>query len=167
MPHIYYSYRATSGTIMPTCEQYSCARHLAEADLVSRFKRSATPLVTLMPPFTTQKQIALYLALCKSGLEAAPGHQTGLRFNLEHLIKALKADHEAMEPDERIAERRKAARRWIDEYERDDVEMDDHEKSLLVLALTRETSDYLAEVDPQALKQSQTAINGKSWENYL
>jgi hypothetical protein len=46
-------------------------------------------------------------------------------------------------------------------------DMTQEQKALNVIVLTHETSEYLAEHDPQALKQCQEAISGCSWQNFL
>lgn len=79
-------------------------------------------------------------------------------------------------------QRQLAARRWLQNYAdrirgnaagsltveaAASTQRDAAIRALNVICLTETTSDYLAEHDPQALKQSQIALNGQSWEDYI
>lgn len=75
------------------------------------------------------------------------------------------------EPAHRIYNRQAAARRWIEYHQEQYGSLPDTvytktEKALLVIVLTGETVDYLAENDPQALKQAQLALSNKSWQDF-
>jgi hypothetical protein len=81
------------------------------------------------------------------------------------------------EPRKNVEARQQAARRWLDNYAdrsrnnppnttyRGDPSTATY-RALCVVVLTHATSNYLAEFDPQALKQAQIALNGKSWEDF-
>ncbi len=71
-----------------------------------------------------------------------------------------------MESQDVIRERQKAARKWRLEAWPIDPETEQG-RALALLCLTPTISDYLAEHDPQGLKQAQKALNGKSWEDYV
>jgi hypothetical protein len=70
-------------------------------------------------------------------------------------------------------ERLRAARKWLEVWGENFCENPDNQpqdkvsRALKVLVLTHKTSEYLAEHDPQALKQAQEALTGESWEKYL
>lgn len=97
--------------------------------------------------------------------------------------KCLKCDHQT-EATHGYDQRKLAARKWANEYAEEIRRLTDlldnkhkdidtttattqHEKALLVMLLTPTTSDYLADNDPQALKQAQVAVSGKSWEDFM
>jgi hypothetical protein len=67
-------------------------------------------------------------------------------------------------------DRIRAARLWLEQYAQKtrngDRPTNKAGRALSVLVLTKPTSDYLAEFDPQALKQAQIALDGTSWEDF-
>lgn len=75
-----------------------------------------------------------------------------------------------LEPREPIELRQNAARKWLDRYAdrtRNNGGPDGKaERALAVIVLTEKTSDFLAEHDPQALKQAQLALDELSWEDF-
>ena len=76
-----------------------------------------------------------------------------------------------MEPRARIEQRQRAARRWLDDFAEKcrtgDQPRGSAERALMVFVLTHETSDFLAEHDPQGLKQAQEVLTpGHSWADY-
>jgi hypothetical protein len=77
-----------------------------------------------------------------------------------------------MEPQATIRRRQTAARLWLEAYAEQIRNGDSRaeaaiDRALMVILLTLRTSDYLAEHDPQALKQAQTALSGTSWEDHI
>lgn len=67
-----------------------------------------------------------------------------------------------------IEVRQAAARCWLEAYAAKHIYGESkHERALAVLVLTHKTSDYLAEFDPQALKQAQLALDVTSWEDFV
>lgn len=70
-----------------------------------------------------------------------------------------------------ITTRQLAARKWLEEFaektKRQLSPQSEIERALAVICLTHKTSDYLAEHDPQGLKQAQKALAGDSWEDFL
>lgn len=76
-----------------------------------------------------------------------------------------------MEPRHLIEARQFAARKWLDAFAERKLQCKEGTKNpqvdaLIVIVLTQRTSDFLAEHDPQALKQAQKALDGTSWEDY-
>ena len=69
--------------------------------------------------------------------------------------------------------RQHAARKWLKAHadkwlnKANEKPQGKTDRALMVIVLTHKTSDFLAEFDPQALKQAQEALTGDSWENYL
>jgi hypothetical protein len=61
---------------------------------------------------------------------------------------------------------KEGSKRWAAEFTRNPLPRSCWEKALLVFLLTEKTSDWLAENDPQALKQAQKAMNGKSYLDF-
>ena len=76
-----------------------------------------------------------------------------------------------MEPRADIERRQLAAHRWLEVYagktrNGPPGHSTAAERALAVIVLTHKTGDYLAEHDPQALKQAQEALDGTSWMDY-
>jgi hypothetical protein len=76
-----------------------------------------------------------------------------------------------LEPPGAIKCRQLAARRWLEYYAEktrggNPQEAGAAQRALAVIVLTHKTSDYLADHDPQALKQAQQALDGNSWEDW-
>jgi len=75
------------------------------------------------------------------------------------------------EPRADIERRQVAARQWLEQYHEKmmngDQPRDEVSRALMVIVLTHKTSDFLAEHDPQSLKQAQEALGGSSWENFI
>jgi hypothetical protein len=81
--------------------------------------------------------------------------------------------HEAhemlMESSDVIQARQEASIKWLEEYEKnvvDDQPTARRDRALMFLLLPRRTTKWLAEFDPQTLKEAQLSLNGKSWEDY-
>lgn len=76
----------------------------------------------------------------------------------------------ASDKESRTQSCKQSARKWLEYYadcrKKDQSPLDAASRALAVICLTEATSNYLAEFDPQALKQAQLALSGKSWENF-
>ena len=77
-----------------------------------------------------------------------------------------------MERREVIEMRQHAARQWLEAFAEKcrnakDQPQGKPDRALMVIVLTNKTSDFLAEHDPQSLKQAQEALTGSSWEDHL
>ena len=69
-----------------------------------------------------------------------------------------------------IIKRQDAARKWIQHYTektRNNQETGEQPRALAVIVLTERTSDFLAQHDPQALKQAQLALDDRSYEHFM
>jgi hypothetical protein len=112
----------------------------------------------------TQEQVEQ--CTCNKGKSWCPIHGEGavLTMTAEELRRAIANGHR------RISEREQANGRWREAYAsqtRSAPEMTVERRALAVITLDATISTWLAEHDPQALKQAQRALNGTSWEDYL
>jgi hypothetical protein len=75
-----------------------------------------------------------------------------------------------MERREVVEARKQAARQWLEAFaekmRNGDQPTAKTDRALVVIVLDHRTSDWLAEHDPQALKQAQEALSGESWAKY-
>lgn len=69
-----------------------------------------------------------------------------------------------------IEARKLASQKWREQYHdqiKNNRPSGKVESALLVIVLDENISNYLAEFDPQALRQAQEALNGKSWADFV
>lgn len=97
-------------------------------------------------------------------LESLRGKVTEIyELGYEDGVKGEKVTDEAREA---ILKRQVASQKWAEDLIRE-KKPSKMTKALMVFVLTHDTTNWLAENDPQALRQAQEALNGKSYIDYL